>query len=65
MRLFSRRSFLIGIASIGGGFALGYATTPAPVKDDGSLITCPFLAMNPPDTTNMWTFARGCVDNGM
>lgn len=62
---YTRRVFLIGIASIGGGLALGYMATPAPASDDGSPITCPFLAMNPPDTTNMWTFARGCVANGM
>lgn len=65
MRLFSRRTFLIGVASIGGGLALGYLTTPDPADDDGSPITCPFLAMDPPDTTNMWTFARGCVASGM
>lgn len=62
---YSRRAFLIGVASIGGGLALGYVTTPDPSDDDGSTITCPFLAMNPPETTNMWSFARGCVDNGM
>lgn len=62
---YSRRAFLIGVASIGGGLALGYVTTPDPAGDDGSPVTCPFLAMNPPDTTNMWTFARGCVANGM
>lgn len=62
---YSRRAFLIGVASIGGGLALGYVTTPDPSEDDGSAITCPFLAMDPPDTTNMWSFARGCVDNGM
>lgn len=62
---YSRRAFLIGVASIGGGLALGYMTTPDPAMDDGSVITCPFLAMNPPDTTNMWTFARGCTGNGM
>ncbi|MEM9242114.1 MAG: hypothetical protein AAGB07_19255 [Pseudomonadota bacterium] len=61
----TRRAFLIGLASIGGGLALGYVTTPDPSGDDGSPITCPFLAMKPPDTTNVWTFARGCVDNGM
>jgi hypothetical protein len=61
----TRRAFLIGLASIGGGLALGYVATPDPSEDDGRPITCPFLAMNPPDTTNMWTFARGCVDNGM
>ena len=65
MRVFSRRALLIGLASIGGGLALGYLTTPDPAADDGSPVTCPFLAMNPPDTTNMWTFARGCVANGM
>ncbi len=62
---YSRRAFLIGVASIGGGLALGFVTTPEPAGDDGSPITCPFLAMNPPDTTNMWTFAKGCVSNGM
>lgn len=62
---YSRRAFLIGVASISGGLAFGYATTPEPATDDGSPITCPFLAMNPPDTTNMWTFARGCEANGM
>lgn len=62
---YTRRTFLIGVASIGGGLALGYMTTPDPADDDGSAITCPFLAMNPPDTTNMWTFARGCTENGM
>lgn len=61
----TRRAFLIGLASIGGGIGLGYVSTPDPSGDHGSPITCPFLAMNPPDTTNMWTFARGCVDNGM
>jgi hypothetical protein len=65
MRLFSRRALLIGVTSIGGGLALGYLATPDPADDDGSPITCPFLAMNPPDTTNMWTFTRGCVANGM
>ncbi len=65
MRLFSRRAILIGVASIGGGLALGYMTTPEPPEGGGRPITCPFLAMNPPDTTNMWTFARGCVANGM
>lgn len=62
---YTRRTFLIGLASIGGGLALGYLTTPDPAADDGSPITCPFLTMNPPDTTNMWTFARGCAANGM
>ncbi|MBX9603881.1 MAG: hypothetical protein K2X35_22935 [Bryobacteraceae bacterium] len=65
MRLFSRRAYLIGVASIGGGLALGYLTTPEPPDAAGRPITCPFLAMNPPDTTNMWTFARGCARNGM
>lgn len=64
-RQYSRRAFLIGVASIGSGLALGYVTTPDPSDDDGSAITCPFLAMNPPDTTNMWSFARGCAENGM
>lgn len=62
---YSRRAFLISVASIGCGLALGYMTTPDPADDDGSGITCPFLAMNPPNTTNMWTFARGCTKNGM
>lgn len=62
---YTRRTFLIGVASIGGGLALGYVTTPEPADDDGSAVTCPFLAMNSPDTTNMWSFARGCVENGM
>lgn len=65
MKIFSRRNFLVAVASIGGGVALGYLTTPDPAANDGSPITCPFLAMNPPDPTNMWTFARGCVANGM
>lgn len=60
-----RRDVLIGVASIGGGFAPGYRTPVETADDDGSVITCPFLAMDPPDTTNMWTFARGCVANGM
>lgn len=65
MRLFSRRNFLVGLASIGGGLAFGYLTTPEPSEAEGRTILCPFLAMNPPDTTNMWSFTRGCVDNGM
>ncbi|MEL6958471.1 MAG: hypothetical protein AAGL89_05900 [Pseudomonadota bacterium] len=64
MKLFSRRAFLVGIASIGGGLAFGYVTTPEPPERDERAILCPFLAMNPPDTTNVWTFARGCADNG-
>lgn len=64
MRLFSRRAFLIGITSIGGGLALGYITTPDPPESGNRPILCPFLAMNPPDTTNLWTFVRGCVENG-
>ncbi len=64
MKLFSRRAFLVGIASIGGGLAFGYVTTPEPPEGGERAILCPFLAMNPPDTTNVWTFARGCVDNG-
>ncbi|MGX9355138.1 hypothetical protein ACS3SW_08235 [Roseobacteraceae bacterium S113] len=64
MKLFSRRTFLVGIASIGGGLAFGYITTPEPPESADNVIHCPFLAMNPPDTTNLWTFARGCVDNG-
>ena len=65
MKIFSRRNFLIGVVTIGGGVALGYLTTPDAAEDDGSPITCPFLAMNPPDPSNMWTFARGCEANGM
>lgn len=64
-RYLTKRAFLTGLATIGGGLALGYMTTPDPEADDGSPITCPFLAMNPPDTTNMWAFARGCEANGM
>ncbi|MEM8776742.1 MAG: hypothetical protein AAGF53_17040 [Pseudomonadota bacterium] len=64
MKLFSRRAFLVGLASIGGGLAFGYVTTPEPPEGEGRAILCPFLAMNPPDTTNVWTFARGCEDNG-
>ena len=64
MKLFSRRAFLVGIASIGGGLAFGYVTTPEPPEGGDRAILCPFLAMNPPDTTNVWTFARGCADNG-
>lgn len=62
---YSRRAFLIGVASIGGGLALGYLITPDPSDDGQRAITCLFLAMNPPDTTNMWSFARGCSENGM
>lgn len=62
---YSRRAFLIGVASIGGGLALGYVGRPNRSDDDGTAITCPFLAMNPPDTTNMWSFTRGCTENGM
>jgi len=65
MRVLSRRAFLVGVSTIGGGLALGYLTTPDPADDDGNPISCPFLAMDPPDTTNMWTFARGCEANGM
>ncbi|MEM9477721.1 MAG: twin-arginine translocation signal domain-containing protein, partial [Pseudomonadota bacterium] len=64
MKLFSRRAFLVGLASIGGGLAFGYVTTPEPTEGEGRAILCPFLAMNPPDTTNVWTFARGGEDNG-
>ncbi|MEM8974308.1 MAG: twin-arginine translocation signal domain-containing protein [Pseudomonadota bacterium] len=64
MKLLSRRAFLVGLASIGGGLAFGYVTTPKPPEGEGRAILCPFLAMNPPDTTNVWTFARGCADNG-
>ena len=62
---YSRRALLIGVASIGGGLAFGNVTTPDPSEDDGSTVTCPFLAMSPPDTTNMWSFASGCTENGM
>jgi hypothetical protein len=65
LRAFSRRAFLTGLATVGGGLALGYVTTPKSASDDGKPISCPFLAMGPPDTTNMWSFARGCEANGM
>jgi len=64
MTLFFRRAFLVSLASIGGGLAFGYVTTPEPPDGEDETILCPFLAMNPPDTTNVWTFARGCVENG-
>ena len=64
MKLFSRRAFLVGIGSIGGGLAFGYVTTPEPPEGEDHAILCPFLAMNPPDATNVWTFARGCAENG-
>lgn len=34
-----------------------------PVYEQGE-ITCPFLAMAPPDASNLWTFAQGANANG-
>jgi hypothetical protein len=39
---YSRRAFLISVASIGGGLALGYMTTPDPPVDEAAQSPAPF-----------------------
>jgi hypothetical protein len=38
----SRRAFLISVASIGSGLALGYMTTPDPPGDEAAQSPAPF-----------------------
>lgn len=65
MKIFSRRTFLISAFAISGAASLGYFTTPEPDESNGRAITCPFLAMDPPEARNIWAFARSCETNGM
>ncbi|MEM6730008.1 MAG: hypothetical protein AAF658_00545 [Myxococcota bacterium] len=54
-----------GVALLGVGMIayLAHQTTVESYREGE--VTCPFLALNPPDTSNLLTFAAGAEDNGM